>query len=79
MENLFAHTDNASDAALLIGIGLLIRFIIGYRRFNRRGIAGLQQFDSYWKAILITSLEWLFKWTANALILFGVITLIINI
>ncbi|MFA6151991.1 MAG: hypothetical protein WC716_11765 [Chitinophagaceae bacterium] len=79
MENLFTHTDNASNAALLIGIGLLIRFIIGYRRFNRRGVAGLQQFDSYWKAILITTLEWVFKWTANALILFGIMNMIISI
>lgn len=76
MENLFALTDNTSNATLLIAVGLLIRLIIGYRRFNRRGVGGLQHFDNYWKAILITALEWLFKWAANAIILFGIITLI---
>ncbi|MDB4919368.1 hypothetical protein [Mucilaginibacter sp.] len=32
---------------LLLLFGLYVRYIIGRRRFNRRGIAGIQGFKSY--------------------------------
>lgn len=61
---------------LFLAIGILIRYLIGRRRFNRRGIGGLQQFASFEKAVVVSLLEWLFKWTAYALILLGIFMLI---
>jgi hypothetical protein len=42
---------------LLLAIGLFIRYHIGRRRFNRRGIGGLQQFSNYRMAVTIRFLE----------------------
>ncbi len=42
---------------LLTAIGLFIRYHIGRRRFNRRGIGGLQQFPTYGRFILTVTIE----------------------
>jgi len=42
---------------LLVVIGLFIRYHIGRRRFNRRGLAGLQQFNSYGAGLITTVIE----------------------
>jgi len=47
----------------LLVIGLVIRFYIGRRRFDRRNVAGLQQFSSYGKAL------WISFWEGIALLL----------
>ncbi|MGF7072365.1 hypothetical protein [Mucilaginibacter sp. 3215] len=44
-------------AIILLLIGLLLRYLIGRRRFNRRNIAGLQHFRSYSQALFITTFE----------------------
>ncbi|RVT98439.1 hypothetical protein EOD41_16750 [Mucilaginibacter limnophilus] len=49
----------------LFAICLFIRYHIGRRRFNRRGIGGLQQFSSYGKAVIITFLERLVLFIGN--------------
>ena len=41
------HSYTLPCGLLLIAIGLFIRYHIGRRRFNRRGIGGLQQFPTY--------------------------------
>ena len=41
------HSYTLPCGLLLIAIGLFIRYHIGRRRFNRRGIGGLQQFHTY--------------------------------
>lgn len=38
-------------------IGLTIRFVIGRRRFNRRGVGGLQHFSSYSKGLVVGFIE----------------------
>lgn len=58
---------------LFIIAALAIRYIIGKRRFNRRGIAGLQHFRSYGHAVIITLLERLALWAANILMLSAVV------
>jgi hypothetical protein len=50
---------------LLLAIGLFIRYYIGRRRFNRRGIAGLQQFSSYRKAVMVMLMERLILFIGN--------------
>jgi hypothetical protein len=42
---------------LLIAVGFFTRYHIGRRRFNRRGISGLQQFPTYGRFIFITAVE----------------------
>ena len=42
---------------LLIALCLFIRYAIGRRRFNRRGVAGLQQFSSYHHFVAVTTIE----------------------
>ncbi|MGF7077735.1 hypothetical protein [Mucilaginibacter sp. UYCu711] len=63
---------------LLIGICLLIRYHIGRRRFNRRGIGGLQHFFSYRKAVAVGFLERLLLFIANICGLAGLFLLVLN-
>ena len=58
-------------ALVLVVIGLFIRYHISRRRFNRRGIAGLQLFSSYTKWLITTRLESLFNFIAYLLIIAG--------
>lgn len=59
-------------------IGLALRYIIGKRRFRRRGIGGLQHFSSYGRALITIFLEWVVKWVANILLLTGILLLVIG-
>lgn len=38
---------NLISAILMIVVGLCIRHIVGRRRFYRRNVAGIEEFDSY--------------------------------
>jgi len=60
---------------LLLAIWLLIRYQIGKRRFNRRGIGGVQHFSSYAKAVTVTLLERLCLFVANCCGLAGLFLL----
>jgi len=51
------HHYTVPCALALIAICLFIRYTIGRRRFNRRGVAGLQQFSSYNHFIAVTTIE----------------------
>lgn len=42
---------------ILTAVGLFIRYHIGRRRFNRRGIGGLQQFPTYGRFVLTMAVE----------------------
>jgi hypothetical protein len=60
---------------ILLAIGLLIRYYIGKRRFNRRDIAGLQQFPTYGRAVFTTLWETLFLIIGNLCLLAGLFLL----
>lgn len=64
---------------LLLGLGLFIRYHIGRRRFNRRGIAGLQVYSGYFRAILTTLIECLLNLIGTICIIFALISLIIHL
>jgi len=64
---------------LLIAIGLFIRYHIGRRRFNRRGIGGLQQFSSYGKAVCITAIEKLIRFIGTLCLLAGLFLIAIAV
>jgi hypothetical protein len=70
------HNHIMLHALILIGIGLAVRYIINRRRFNRRGVAGLQLFSSYEKWWLTTRIEALFNFLALLAILAGAFILI---
>jgi hypothetical protein len=78
MELLIIHPHNhiTLHACILLGIGLLIRYWIGRRRFNRRSIAGLQLFSSYEKWWFVTRIEALFNFLALLAVLAGLFLLI---
>ncbi|WP_413671001.1 hypothetical protein ACEN9X_14350 [Mucilaginibacter sp. Mucisp86] len=71
--------DNNPYALLLIVTGLLIRCLIGRRRFYRRNVAGLQQFPSFRRAICTTILETLFSMIANLFLLAGMLCLALTV
>ena len=56
---------------MLIGSGLFIRYLINMRRFNRRGLGGLQHFSSYGKAVCTTAIERLIRLLATLCLLAG--------
>jgi hypothetical protein len=77
MELLIIHHHPAAlNAIVLIGTGLLVRYLINRRRFNRRGIAGLQLFSSYEKWWLTTRIEALFYFLGLLSIIGGILLLI---
>jgi hypothetical protein len=73
---IIQHNYISLHACILLGIGLIIRYWIGRRRFNRRSIAGLQLFSSYEKWWLITRIESLINLLALLAIITGIFLLI---
>ncbi|OJY97969.1 MAG: hypothetical protein BGP13_09905 [Sphingobacteriales bacterium 40-81] len=76
MEFLSSLTRIQVHGIYLLIAGLAIRFIVGRRRFNRRGIGGLQHFNSYIIALIVMTVEWLFNLAALLAIVIGVVMLI---
>jgi hypothetical protein len=69
------HGSTAPCGLILLAIGLFIRYRIGKRRFNRRGVAGMQQFPTYGKAVVVTALERLILFIGNLSLLAGLFLL----
>jgi hypothetical protein len=61
----------------LVGIGLFTRYHIGRRRFNRRGIAGLQHYFSYGIGVCTSVIETLLNFIGLLFILSGLFLLAI--
>lgn len=59
-------------------LGVAIRYIIERRKFNRRGVAGLEGFSSFEKAVGTKLTEKLFNLIAVILILGGVLLLLLS-
>jgi hypothetical protein len=75
---IMKHNPITVHACILLGIGLAIRYIISRRRFNRRGVAGLQLFSSYERWWITTRIERLFNFLALLAIIAGLFLLIIK-
>lgn len=56
---------------IIFFIGLVIRLFVGMRQFNRRGVGGLQHFNNYFVGLITLAMEWILKWMAIALLLWG--------
>ncbi|PSK90848.1 hypothetical protein B0I18_107260 [Taibaiella chishuiensis] len=66
------NTDPQFYGYIFLSIGIIIRYVIHRRRFNRRNVAGLYGFSSFEHRVIIPLIEFVFKWAANALILLGI-------
>lgn len=64
---------------LLIGGGIIIRYFIARRKFNRRGVGGLQHFRSFERGVLTTFFEWLLRWGAVAMMVYGILCLLAGV
>ena len=62
---------------ILAAIGLFIRYHIGGRRFNRRGIGGLQQFPTYGRFIFTMVIESVIYFIGTLCLLAGLFLLAI--
>jgi hypothetical protein len=62
---------------ILIVAGLLLRYIIGRRRFNRRGLGNIQFFNSYLEALIVSAIEWLLDLIGKLALLSGLLLLLI--
>jgi hypothetical protein len=79
MKNLIHHTNHLTIYAIvLLVIGLLLRYLIGKRRFNRRGVAGLQHFKTYGAALLTITIERIVNMIATLMIIGAVILYLIK-
>lgn len=74
---MFSNLD--TNGLILISIGLLIRYLIGRRKFNRRNVAGIEVFSSYLTAVAIQFLERLFNLFGFLLVAFGIITILMRL
>lgn len=72
MATLLAITTVQWYGIILIAVGLALRYIVGRNRFNRRGPAGLQQYDSYNRALGTSLFERLLKILGTLMILGGI-------
>lgn len=74
--DVYGHVN--AIATGLFFIGLIIRLWIGKRRFNRRNLAGMEQFKNYPIAIATTLGERLLNILAALMILFAVFLYLVN-
>jgi hypothetical protein len=64
--------------SVLLLTGFIIRLFIGKRRFDRRGVGGMQHFQSYWVALILTFFEWLVSIASMLMILSGLLLLLVD-
>lgn len=58
-------------AVTLLLSGFWIRFWVGRRQFNRRGLGGLQHYSSYSKSLMVSTFERFANFLSIPLILLG--------
>ncbi|MBS1781052.1 MAG: hypothetical protein JST70_17130 [Bacteroidetes bacterium] len=72
MGTIISLLHHASYSTLFF-IGLAIRLYIGMRQFNRRGVGGLQHFNNYFVGLITLFMEWILKWAATIMMLWGLV------
>jgi hypothetical protein len=75
---IFQGSHTLVYGCLFLIAGVWIRYMIAGRRFRRRGVAGLQHFKSYGRAVLTTFMERLFNLIAILLIIFAIILMVFS-
>lgn len=62
-------------AWVLIITALVIQYLIARRRFKRRGVGGLQHYQTFEKAVVTSSFEKVGKWLSIFMLIAGVLIL----
>lgn len=75
----FSLTSVMMYGFVLLAAGIGIRLVVGKRRFNRRGLGGAQFYDSYWSAILISTIEGLSMLLSAGCIVTGFVLFFIEV
>lgn len=76
MNTLFEYILTVTPSHILCA-GTGIRIVIGWRRFNRRGVAGMQHYSNFLIAVIIMFIEWVLNWTANGMILYALLKILV--
>jgi hypothetical protein len=74
----FGITSVMTYGAILVFVGIVLRFFVGQRSFSRRGMGGTQQFNSYWSSIIASTLEGVLMIISALAIVSGILLLIIE-
>lgn len=77
METIIELLQTMSYVKMFI-VGLAIKLFVGMRQFNRRGLGGLQHFNNYFVGLITLAIEWLLKWVALMLMLWGLLGWLFN-
>jgi hypothetical protein len=64
--------------SVLLLTGFILRLFIGKRRFDRRGVGGMQHFRSYWIALILIFFEWLLSVASTLMMLSGLLLLLVE-
>lgn len=78
MQTLFGFTSVQVTAAVMLIAGIMLRLLLNKRQFDRRTVNGLQQFRSYWSALIITIVERVASLVAYLTITAGLFLLLIE-
>jgi uncharacterized membrane protein len=77
MDTIQNHPHTFLHGIIIAAIGLILCYVIGKRRFNRRGIGGLQYYSNYGTAVVTTIFEKMVKLIGIILLITG-LWLILN-
>jgi flagellar biogenesis protein FliO len=79
MNTIQEHTHTFIHGIIITVIGLILCYLIGKRRFNRRGIGGLQYYSNYGTAVVTTLFEKLVKLIGIVLLIIGLLMTLNNL
>ena len=66
-------------AIAFLVVGIIVRYKIGKRRFNRRNWAGVPIFNRYETSAFTRFFEWIGIWISIFLMLFGLLALLVSL
>lgn len=69
---ILIHLKPDTLGTIIFLIGIALRLWIASRRFNRRGVGGLQHYSHFIIGLVITVLEWAGTIIATLLIILGI-------
>ena len=65
-----------NEAAWILAGAILVKLIIAARRFNRRGMGGLQHFSSFYVGLFTLFIEWCLSIAAVVAIIWAILQLL---
>lgn len=65
-----------NEAAWIMAGAIMVKIIISARRFNRRGIGGLQHFNSFYAGLFTVIIEWVLSIAAVVAIIWSTLQLL---